>query len=486
MRDQGLTARRLVAALVTLAALAGWVGLDVGRAGPAAAATAAAPTAPDATIEQAARALQTRYVYRDPAAESGFTDAQVQILTNQAAGAGVPVWVALLPQSVLADYGGSVRAVARALAIASGQQGTYAVVVGPSAFDAVSTVAEHPVDDLVRQATRNGSAPFDAVSSFLDSVRSTYGVDAAGRARSTGGGTAIAVLVLIAAGGGALAIVSRRRRRRAARAAAATEGLDVMRDYPSPLVPADHVEPVPRRIRAMIGTETVLDTTAALYVWEWPRYPQYYVPLADVQADLLVPEDSVEDTSRGPMQVHGLRLGDTYRAAGARVLRAPTVAELADTVRFDWTAMDAWFEEDERVFVHPRSPYVRVDALRSTRHVRIERDGVVLAETSSPVLLFETGLPTRYYVNRTEVDFSHLEWSDTVTECPYKGTTGGYWSARIDGRLHPDIAWCYEFPTRDLEPIAGLVAFYNERVDLYVDGELLERPSTHFSRGHDD
>jgi uncharacterized protein (DUF427 family) len=117
-----------------------------------------------------------------------------------------------------------------------------------------------------------------------------------------------------------------------------------------------------------------------------------------------------------------------------------------------------------------------VDALRSTRTVRVERNGVVLAESSSPVLLFETGLPTRYYLNRTAVDFSKLEPSDTVTSCPYKGTTSGYWSARVGGRLHPDLAWCYDFPTREVQPIAGLIAFYNERVDLFVDGKQLDRP----------
>jgi uncharacterized protein (DUF427 family) len=139
---------------------------------------------------------------------------------------------------------------------------------------------------------------------------------------------------------------------------------------------------------------------------------------------------------------------------------------VAGCVRFEWDALDAWFEEDEEVFVHPRSPYTRVDALRSTRAVRIELDGVVLAESSSPVMVFETGLPTRYYLNRTEVNFEHLEPSDTVTACPYKGKTSGYWSVRSGEQLLPDLAWAYDFPTRQLLPIAGLIAFYNEKVDI--------------------
>jgi uncharacterized protein (DUF427 family) len=136
----------------------------------------------------------------------------------------------------------------------------------------------------------------------------------------------------------------------------------------------------------------------------------------------------------------------------------------------------------KQVFVHPRNPYVRVDALRSNRTVRVELDGVVLADSRSPVMVFETGLPTRYYVSRTDVRFGHLVPSDTVTACPYKGTTSGYWSVRAGAAVQKDLAWAYDFPTRQLLPIAGLVAFYNEMVDTFLGGELLDRPQTHFSR----
>jgi uncharacterized protein (DUF427 family) len=258
------------------------------------------------------------------------------------------------------------------------------------------------------------------------------------------------------------------------------------RDYPGTIVPVDHVEPVPRRVRAVLGGETVADTTRALYVWEWPSYPQYYLPLDDVRADALVPEGAVESTTRGELEVHGVRVGSLYRPAGARVLRSSPLDGLSGTVKLVWTAVDAWFEEDERVFVHPRNPYTRVDALRSQRHVRVERDGVVLAETRAPVLLFETGLPTRYYVPLADVDLAHLEPSPTQTACPYKGVTTGYWSARVDGRLHRDIAWCYDFPTHEVLAIAGMVAFYNERTDITVDDVRLERPRTHFSLAGDE
>ncbi len=252
-----------------------------------------------------------------------------------------------------------------------------------------------------------------------------------------------------------------------------------MTAYPQNLTPTGHTAPVPRRIRAFVGGMCVLDTTAARYAWEWPSFPQYYVPLADVLPGALVDEGVEEERPLGPAHRHALRIGGTTRPAAAW---APTTGPLAGTVRFDWAALDAWFEEDEQVFVHPRSPYTRVDALRSGRRIRIEVDGLVLAESASPVLVFETGLPTRHYLPRTDVRFEHLRPSDTVTECPYKGRTGAYWSVRTDRGEHRDLGWCYDFPTRQLLPIAGLVAFYDERVDTYVDGQLQERPVTHFSR----
>ena len=258
-----------------------------------------------------------------------------------------------------------------------------------------------------------------------------------------------------------------------------------MSEHPGNLVPVNHVEPVPRRVRATMGGRTAFDTTNARYVWEWPAFPQYYVPAADVAPGLLVNEDLTEDTAQGKVAVHGISAGETYHRGVARIVIDPVVPELMETVRFDWSAFDAWFEEDEQVFVHPRSPYTRVDALRSTRHVRVELHGEVLAESSSPILLFETGLPTRYYLNRTDVDFTHLVPSDTVTSCPYKGTTTGYWSAQVGDRTHPDVAWTYNFPLREVQPIAGLVAFYNEKVDTFVDGVKEERPRTHFSRAAD-
>ena len=258
------------------------------------------------------------------------------------------------------------------------------------------------------------------------------------------------------------------------------------RDYPQAITPINHIEPVPRRVRGYLAGRTVFDTVSAHYVWESAKYPQYYIPLIDVDQALLVDEDQPQKTDSGTARRYALQVGDVTRPKAAKVYGADALPGLADTARFRWAALDAWFEEDEQVYVHPRNPYVRVDALRSTRSVRIELDGTLLAESSSPVMVFETGLPTRYYLEQTNVSFDHLFQTDTVTACPYKGTTSGYWSARIPDpatgseTVHQDLAWVYAFPTRQLLPISGLIAFYNERVDIYLEGQLLARPRTHF------
>jgi len=150
-------------------------------------------------------------------------------------------------------------------------------------------------------------------------------------------------------------------------------------------------------------------------------------------------------------------------------------------VRLEWKTLDHWFEEDEEVFVHPRSPYKRVDALRSNRAVRIELEGTVLAEAPSCVMLFETGLPTRYYLDPTNVRFAHLRPSSTRTQCPYKGKVDGYWSATVGDTTVPDVAWLYTYTTPAMTAISGLVAFLNERVDIFIDGNPQPRPVTHFT-----
>jgi len=242
----------------------------------------------------------------------------------------------------------------------------------------------------------------------------------------------------------------------------------------------NQVEPAPRRVRGVFAGRTLFDTDQAVYVWEWANYPQYYIPIDDIDESLLVDEDHEQHLPRGTARRLTLRSGERERPRAGRLFSEDAIPGLSGMVRFEWDALDAWFEEDEQIFVHPRNPYTRVDALRSSKHVRVELDGVVLAESVSPVLVFETGLPTRYYLDRTDVRFEHLRPTATQTPCPYKGNTSGYWSVVLGDQVHDDLAWAYDFPTRALAPIAGMIAFYNEKVDIVVDGRLLERPVTHF------
>jgi uncharacterized protein (DUF427 family) len=179
-------------------------------------------------------------------------------------------------------------------------------------------------------------------------------------------------------------------------------------DYPQMIAETNHVEPAPRRVRATLGGEQIFDTTRARYVWEWPYYPQYYIPADDIDPRFLVDEHHEQRLGQGTARRHGLRAGGLDRPGTVRVFGDDAINGVAGTARFDWDALDAWYEEDEQVFVHPRNPYVRVDALRSHRRVRASLEGVTLAETTTPVLVFETGLPTRYYFDRTDVAFAHL------------------------------------------------------------------------------
>ena len=165
--------------------------------------------------------------------------------------------------------------------------------------------------------------------------------------------------------------------------------------------------------------------------------------------------------------------------AALRYAESPIV-ELRDLIRLDWHAMDAWFEEDEEVFTHPRDPYTRVDILASSRRVRVEVDGTVVADSTSPRLLFETGLPVRWYLPKPHVRLDLLVPSDTVTHCPYKGRAE-YWSVRTPEGARDDLAWSYRAPLPESQKIAGLIAFLDEKVDVIVDGVRRERPRTKFS-----
>jgi uncharacterized protein (DUF427 family) len=245
-----------------------------------------------------------------------------------------------------------------------------------------------------------------------------------------------------------------------------------------------------------------VDSTRAVLVWEPRRVvPSYAVPAADIHAELV---PSAAPTTDGelaagrplpdvfarpvldpsvPFSAHTTRgeavdvraNGETSLGAGLR-LADP---DLAGYVVLDFRAFDGWSEEDEPIVGHPRDPFHRIDVLASSRHLRLELDGEVLAESSRPMLLFETMLPVRYYLPREDVRAELLP-SDTHTYCAYKGQAW-YWSASVGGRLVPDLAWTYREPLTDASRVGGLIAFFNERVDVVVDGQRSERPITPWS-----
>src|SRR5919106_279239 len=220
-----------------------------------------------------------------------------------------------------------------------------------------------------------------------------------------------------------------------------------------------------------------------LLAWAKPYYPAYYFPVDDVNTALLEPDDDDDvghSPSRGGAWSLTIRAGGKEAPGAALRYEDSPIEELRDAIRLEWDAMDAWFEEDEEVFTHPRDPYTRVDILPSSRHVRVEVDGATIAESAKPTLLFETGLPERYYLPKPHVRLDLLTATDTVSHCPYKGQAE-YWSVPVDDTVHADLAWSYRTPLPESQKIAGLISFYNERVDLYVDGERQDRPTTKFS-----
>jgi uncharacterized protein (DUF427 family) len=257
-------------------------------------------------------------------------------------------------------------------------------------------------------------------------------------------------------------------------------------------------EPIDKRIRARIGDRVAVDSERALLAWEPKRVvPSYAVPEEDIHAELTPAAEagSASDLPDGPRfgerRVYDpsipfayhtadgerldLALGDErLRDAGFR----PADPALEGYVILDFGAFDAWFEEDERNVSHPRDPFHRIDIVHSSRHVRVERDGSVLAESRSPLLLFEPPIPVRYYLPAADVNKELFRPSATRTYCAYKGEAF-YWSLNDE----QDIAWTYPDPLREASEVADRIAFFNERLDLVVDGRRLERPVTPWSRG---
>ena len=244
------------------------------------------------------------------------------------------------------------------------------------------------------------------------------------------------------------------------------------------------LEPSLRWVRVQFGGQLVADSRRVLLLREPGRLPLYYFPEADVRRDALLPATHTQPCAREDAGVcWTLRVGDRVaeHAAWQYADPRPERRSLAGHVGFEWGQMDAWFEEDDEVYVHARDPYKRVDVLHSSRHVRVVVLGEVVAESRRPALLFETGLPTRYYLPKADVRVDLLVPSDTETRCPYKGVAS-YYSLHRGAAVASDIAWYYRHPIPECGKIENLVCFYNERVDaLYVDGVLQPKPRTRWS-----
>ena len=246
-----------------------------------------------------------------------------------------------------------------------------------------------------------------------------------------------------------------------------------------------YFEESPRRIRARLGGETVVDSRHPKLLHEHGHLPVFYFPEDEVRMDLLEPTDhSTRCPWKGEARYWSARVGDRLAENAAWGYPAPIddAPPLAGLLAFYWDAMDEWLEEDEPAIVHARDPYHRVDILDTSRHVRVEVDGETVAETRRARVIFETSLPPRWYIPPEDVHSEALVESDKHTGCAYKGFAS-YRSVRAGGELVEDLAWFYPEPTRDAERIAGYLAFFNERADIYVDGELQERPVTQWSPG---
>jgi uncharacterized protein (DUF427 family) len=236
-----------------------------------------------------------------------------------------------------------------------------------------------------------------------------------------------------------------------------------------------YVEEMSRWVRARLAGETVVDSKRPRLVHEHARLPVFHFAEEDVRMDLLRPSGRTEkDELKGERELLSLEAdGEVAEDAGWRYRQGP----LAGLLAFRWDAMDAWLEEDETLHGHARDPYSRIDVRDTSRHVRVSLDGELLAETTRGKVLYEAGLPPRWYFPEEDVRMDLLEPSDSQTTCAYKGHAS-YWSVGDED----DLVWTYRDPLHDALPVKDMLAFFNERVDLEVDEEKQERPLTQWSR----
>ncbi|PJF44056.1 MAG: hypothetical protein CUN55_05900 [Phototrophicales bacterium] len=235
------------------------------------------------------------------------------------------------------------------------------------------------------------------------------------------------------------------------------------------------IEDSPRRVRVKFNGEIIADSKRMKLMLG--RHPVYFFPQQDVHMEFLTPTDRERNDSIGHTKHWTVTVNEKSAINAAYTytsFRDETEGSLDGYLTFTWREMDAWYEEAEEIFGHPRSPYHRVDVRRSDRHVRVVIDGVTVAETTNALFLFETGIRTRYYIPQEDIRMDLLSRTDTQTICPYKGFAS-YWSVTINGNVYEDIVWAYEDPFPEASPIKGALSFYNEKLDIYVDGVLEDK-----------
>jgi uncharacterized protein (DUF427 family) len=237
-------------------------------------------------------------------------------------------------------------------------------------------------------------------------------------------------------------------------------------------------EPGSARVRAYSSGELVADADPPLLVWEHPYYPQYFFAPGDLKAELRPAGPGPESKSLGTSEQFDVVVGErTLAGAATRYPEAP-VEGIRDAVTLTWSAFDTWLAEEEVIHTHARNPYSRVDAMPSSRHVRVVAGGEVVAESHRPVVLIQTGLPPRYYLPQVDVRMDLLTPANTVSYCAYKGTAS-YWTLNVGGLELTDIAWGYDTPLREGLRVAGMVCFWPEKsadLEFYVDGERVGQP----------
>lgn len=233
-----------------------------------------------------------------------------------------------------------------------------------------------------------------------------------------------------------------------------------------------------RWIRVQFNGEITADSKRTLLLREAVGRLAYYFPEEDVMMKHLEPGRSSGDGRR----YFDVRVRDRVAEVGAWIYSdpPPELDGLNGYFTFQWKEMDHWYEEDEEVFVHPRDPYHRVDFIGSSRYVRIELNGISLAESQHPTIVYETSLPPRYYIPMEDVRMDLMETTQAKTRCPYKGEAS-YWSVNLAGKSYRNFVWAYEDPIPEATKISGMLCFFNEKIDLFVDGELQERPITPWS-----